>query len=150
VEMLVPEPPPGPGTPGCSQTLSGILELLSDEISELLVGSWYLEARLLGPYGPVNLPSPIFGGHILPSDTDADGVPDFRDACGNTPAGSLVNSEGCTIQQLCPCAGPWRNHGDYVNCIQRAIGSFVREALITPATTRTLLRDAANSDCGRR
>jgi len=133
---------------GCKP--SGVLDLSESDITELLAGLWYVEARFVGPYIPSNLPSLVFGGYILPDDSDADGVPDFRDACGNTPAGAIINIEGCSIQQLSPCAGPWRNHAQYVKHVVRVTVSFLRAGLITPAAARTLMREAASSKCGRR
>src|SRR5205823_5982989 len=48
-------------------------------------------------------------------DSDNDGVPDALDQCLGTEPGSLVDGQGCGIEQLAPCDGPWRNHGDFVN-----------------------------------
>src|SRR5204862_37358 len=47
-------------------------------------------------------------------DTDGDGVPDAFDLCPNTLPGAIVDAHGCSLAQLCPCDGPWRNHGEYV------------------------------------
>ena len=39
---------------------------------------------------------PVKAETTLP-DADRDGVPDVRDACSNTPAGSVVDAEGCAV-----------------------------------------------------
>src|SRR6266404_3549261 len=48
-------------------------------------------------------------------DRDFDGVPDASDVCPNTPPCSVVDANGCSIDQLVPCEGPatggsWKNH----------------------------------------
>ena len=83
-------------------------------------------------------------------DSDHDGVPDERDACPNTPTGAVVNTQGCSISQLCPCDGAWRNHGDYVGCVVEHAGQFQRKGLISATERRDFVRDAASSECGRR
>ncbi len=42
-----------------------------------------------------------------PVDTDGDGVDDSEDNCSNTPAGSIVNADGCA-PPLHRRAGRWR------------------------------------------
>ena len=39
-------------------------------------------------------------------DSDHDGVPDYLDQCPDTPAGEVVDTNGCSLAQLCPCVGP--------------------------------------------
>ena len=83
-------------------------------------------------------------------DTDRDGVPNDCDECPNTPPGAVANAQGCSIPQLCPCDGPWRNHGEYVRCVIEHAWQFYRDDLISAAERRDHIRDAASSDCGRR
>ena len=47
-------------------------------------------------------------------DDDHDGVPNDKEVCPETPAGEVADTSGCSINQLCPCNGPWKNHGAYV------------------------------------
>ncbi|HKS35586.1 MAG TPA: hypothetical protein VJW76_00250, partial [Verrucomicrobiae bacterium] len=82
-------------------------------------------------------------------DTDRDGVPNDRDECPDTSPGAVVNEQGCSIPQLCPCDGPWRNHGEYVRCVTEHAWQFFRDDLITADERRDYVRDAARSDCGR-
>jgi hypothetical protein len=69
-------------------------------------------------------------------DADNDGIADTADQCPNTPAGSIVNAQGCSIDQLVPCAGPtvgrsWRNHGHYVSSVAHASQEFVEDGVMT-------------------
>src|SRR5262249_395916 len=88
-------------------------------------------------------------GQILPLDSDGDGVPDYQDYCPNTLVGSVVNSQGCSIEQLCPCDGTGENHGQLGNCMKGALKEFDDGGLITPLQERMLLESAAQSDCGK-
>ena len=129
---------------------ASVLHLSENDIIGLLAGTWQIEARQPTPPDPINSPLvPVFGSFIVPLDSDADGVPDFRDACASTPPGALIRAEGCSIEQLSPCTGPWKNHGEYVKHMRAVVGSFLEEGLITPAVAQTMLRGAANSNCGR-
>jgi hypothetical protein len=84
-----------------------------------------------------------------PRDADNDGVPDETDRCPNTPPGTVVNAQGCSLAQLCPCDGPWPSHADYVRCAVSHAWEFYRQGLITAEQRRNILRDAVMSDCGR-
>jgi choice-of-anchor C domain-containing protein len=83
-------------------------------------------------------------------DSDGDGVLDDADACPSTPAGSTVNAGGCSIAQLAPCAGPWKNHGNYVSAVAHQVEAFVAAGLITAAEGEAIQSAAARSDCGRK
>jgi hypothetical protein len=86
---------------------------------------------------------------LLPLDLDYDGVPDFRDSCPDTPAGFLVDTNGCSIEQLCPCEGEWRNHGDYINHLAKVLSEFKKEGIITSPQGSSILFQANQSECGR-
>src|SRR5881396_2644631 len=63
---------------------------------------------------------PFNAAFSLSTDVDEDGVADSADLCPDTPQGAVVNADGCSVDQLVPCAGPasggtWRNHGEYVS-----------------------------------
>jgi outer membrane protein assembly factor BamB len=97
-----------------------------------------------GTSAPVNIAirsSPL-------GDSDGDGVADSRDRCSQTPPGTAVNSDGCSIAQLCPCDGPWRNHADYVSCVIEEAWKFYRQGLITESNRRQIIGEAARSNCG--
>jgi hypothetical protein len=82
-------------------------------------------------------------------DTDSDGVPDAFDLCPNTLPGAIVDAHGCSLAQLCPCDGPWRNHGEYVTCVINLSWDFFRQGLITDDQRRHATHDAVLSDCGK-
>ena len=83
-------------------------------------------------------------------DSDGDGVPDVQDQCPNTRPGDVVNAQGCSIAQPCPCHGPWKNHGEYLRCIQQTSAQFEQLGLITAKQRRAIMRAARHSDCGKR
>lgn len=85
-------------------------------------------------------------------DGDGDGISDADDLCPGTEAGGAVDLDGCSLDQLCPCAGPapgieWRNHGQYVSCVATHVD--VLSPPLDPQTRRLLIAQAAKSDCGR-
>jgi len=88
-------------------------------------------------------------------DQDFDGVPDSVDLCPNTPPCTVVSAEGCSIEQLVPCAGPasggtWRNHGAYVSAFVHAVNAFRAQGLISADEREMMVSEAAQSDCGRK
>jgi len=91
----------------------------------------------------------IISGELRDCDSDGDGVPDERDACPDTPPGAIVNGDGCAIAQLCPCAGPWQHHAEYVDCVIRHAWQFYREGIITAEQRGAIIHEAAQSECGR-
>ena len=100
------------------------------------------------------LPLPLlllngFVGITDGGDADGDGVGDAADACPHTAAGEAVNADGCSIAQLVPCSGPWKNHGRYVSTVVRAAKQFLAAGLITKAEKAAIVRQAAESDCGK-
>jgi predicted outer membrane repeat protein len=87
------------------------------------------------------------------ADADGDGVPDAIDLCPDTPPGAIVNSNGCSIAQLVPCAGPlsggtWRNHGEYVFTVIKTATQFLRADLISRREWAQIVSRAARSKCG--
>ena len=101
--------------------------------------------------GPFNASFSLFGE----GDADNDGVPDSEDQCPNTPAGAVVNAQGCSIDQLVPCAGPvtggtWKNHGEYVSTYNQVVKQFLADHLITRQQKGPLTSAAARSNCGKK
>ena len=103
-----------------------------------------------------NKTSPTFGNGDFwvvkfqaetPGDCDGDGVPDARDLCADTPPGTVVNSNGCAIMQLCPCTNDWRNSRDYSRCVRGAAREFVRAGLITEAERQAIVEEAEDATC---
>jgi len=91
--------------------------------------------------------TPIVAG--AGADSDHDSVWDYLDQCPCTPAGAVVDTNGCSIAQLCPCEGPWKNHGEYVKAVQSVAARFVQEGRITEQQRAAIVKQAANSDCGK-
>jgi hypothetical protein len=90
-----------------------------------------------------------------PVDSDGDGFADDLDRCPGTPAGAIVNADGCSIDQLVPCAGPagggvWKNHGQYVSSVAKTAEQFLNTGLITEDQKDGIVGTAAQSDCGER
>lgn len=101
-------------------------------------------------YGRIDIGA--FEVQTLP-DSDGDGVPDMFDQCPNTPPGAIVDSNGCSIAQLVPCAGPatggtWKNHGQYVAAVVQAATDFLNAGLITRRQWAQIVTRAAWSRCG--
>jgi hypothetical protein len=92
---------------------------------------------------------------VLP-DGDSDGVLDDVDACLGTPLGVVVDRQGCSIAQVCPCDGPrgvgrrWTNHGEYESCTASAASGFFKQGLITAKAQGDVIAAAARSSCGAR
>jgi hypothetical protein len=83
-------------------------------------------------------------------DSDQDGVWDYLDQCPQTPSGAVVDEHGCSIEQLCPCDGPWKNHGDYVSHVESVASRFAQKGLITQSQRDAFVKKAAASDCGKK
>ena len=86
-------------------------------------------------------------------DQDFDGVVDAADTCPNTPPCSIVDANGCSIDQLAPCEGPasggaWRNHGQYVSAVARAVSELLAEGLIDQSQANAMVAAAGQSPCG--
>jgi hypothetical protein len=81
------------------------------------------------------------------ADSDGDGIPDSEDDCPDTPAGEMVNSSGCSVDELCPCENEWKNHGSYVRCVAHASEDFMNDGLITEAEKDAIVSEAAESIC---
>jgi hypothetical protein len=87
------------------------------------------------------------------SDQDFDGVPDAADLCPNTPPCTLVDANGCSLDQLVPCAGPpsggtWKNHGQYVSSLSQAVNEFLSQGIINESQAEAIVSAAAQSPCG--
>jgi len=87
-------------------------------------------------------------GDACDFDSDNDGVGDPDDHCPGT-TDAPVDANGCSISQLCPCAGPWNNHGGYVSCVAHETTRFVGLGLLTQAQRSVLVSTAGQSDCGK-
>lgn len=89
---------------------------------------------------------------LVETDIDKDGVFGGDDKCPDTPFGEIVDVDGCSIDQLCPCEKdpPWKNKGAYVSCVANTAESFVEDGLIPEAEKGIIVSEAAKSDCGKK
>jgi hypothetical protein len=88
------------------------------------------------------------------SDGDGDGVGDACDKCLDSPAASRVTRAGCSLEQICPCAGPrnggeWESLGTYLRCVSQSTRRLRREAGMSRAEGRAMIKRAVQSGCGR-
>jgi hypothetical protein len=105
-----------------------------------------------GPWDPYTYHLPFgaaFSIRAVP-DSDNDGVPDAADRCSDTPAGAIINAQGCSIEQLVLCDGQWRSHGEYVSAVVKVTADFLRAGLITATQRRGIIHAAVKSDCGQK
>lgn len=86
----------------------------------------------------------------LTVDRDNDGIVNVDDNCLGTALGAIVNADGCSIAQLCPCDNEWRNHGAYVRCTAQTANEFLAAALVTVEEKDEAVAAAAESACGAR
>ena len=82
-------------------------------------------------------------------DSDNDGVGDYWDLCPDTPAAAMVNARGCSIKQLVPCEGPWKNHREYVQKVAQKAKQFYKAKIISRKQWFRAVAAATQSDCGR-
>jgi hypothetical protein len=142
--LSAPKPIVAPGTPFTPDLQSWIR-------NDNLAPDWLRIGTDITGQGPFNASFSLSGE----TDADADGVPDSQDQCPDTPSDTVVNAQGCSIDQLVPCDGPasggtWRNHGQYVSAVARVAQQFVAQHLITRAEKGQIVSEAARSDCGRK
>ncbi len=90
-----------------------------------------------------------YAGDACDADEDADGVPDDLDLCLGTASGP-VGLDGCSLEQLCPCDGSWKNAGAYQTCIVRESAELQSEGALTGTARSAAVSAAARSSCGRR
>jgi hypothetical protein len=119
--------------------------------NDALAPDWLRIGTDITHQGPFNAAFSLSGE----TDEDGDGVGDSADQCPGTPAGAIVDADGCSIDQLAPCAGPasggrWKNHGQYVSTVVHTVRSFVQQGLITVEQAEEIIIQAAHSRCGKK
>ena len=142
--LSAPRPIVAPGTPLT-------LDLQSWIRNDALAPDWLrIGADIVGA-GAFNASFSLSGE----TDADGDGVADSLDLCPGTPAGAIVDANGCSIDQIAPCSGPasggrWKNHGQYVSSVAHAAEAFLSQGLISADQAETIVTQAAQSKCGSR
>jgi hypothetical protein len=144
--LSAPKPIVAPGTPFTTGT-----DLQTWIRNDALAPDWLRIGTDITHQGPFNAAFSLSGE----TDEDGDGVPDSRDLCPGTPAGAIVDADGCSIDQIAPCSGPasggtWKNHGQYVSSIAHAVDAFRAQGLISEEQAQEIIVQAAQSDCGHK
>ena len=52
------------------------------------------------------------------------------------------------LKFLCPCEGPWKNHGQFEHCVKETAKDFEKAGLITKSQRHEIEKAARESDCG--
>ena len=140
--LSAPRPIVAPGTPFLPDLQSWIR-------NDALAPDWLRIGTDITAQGPFNAAFSLSGE----TDADADGVGDSLDLCPGTPAGVIVDANGCSIDQIAPCSGPasggtWKNHGQYVSAVAAAAEAFLSQDLISADQAEEIVAHAAQSNCG--
>ena len=140
--LSAPKPIVAPGTPFLPDLQSWIR-------NDGLAPDWLRIGTDITAQGPFNAAFSLSGE----TDSDGDGIADSLDQCPDTAAGSVVNANGCSLDQLAPCAGPasggaWKNHGQYVSAVAHVSEEFLEQGLISQADQDVIVAKAAQSNCG--
>jgi hypothetical protein len=140
--LSAPKPIVAPGDPFLGDLQSWIR-------NDALVPDWLRIGTDITGQGPFNAAFSLEGE----TDADGDGVADSLDLCPDTVPGETVDANGCSIDQLAPCSGPfsggaWKNHGQYVSAVAQAVEAFLVQGVISEAQAGEIVSQAAQSACG--
>jgi hypothetical protein len=140
--LSAPRPIVAPGTPFTGDLQSWIR-------NDALAPDWLRIGTDITHQGPFNAAFSLSGE----TDEDGDGVADSADLCPGTPAGTVVDASGCSIDQIAPCSGPasggtWKNHGQYVSSVAHAAEAFLAQGLISAEQAEKIVAEAGQSNCG--
>ena len=72
---------------------------------------------------------------------------DYQDQVTDLDPGEYI---GGNVDQACPCAGPWKNHGQYVSCVAGTAELYLKAGVITEEVKDAIVSDAAKSSCGKK
>ena len=138
--LSAPKPIVAPGTPFTPDLQSWIR-------NDDLAPDWLRIGTDITHQGPFN------AAFSLSTDADEDGVADAADLCPDTASGAPVNADGCSIDELVPCAGPatggtWKSHGEYVSNVAQVATEFLAQGLISGNERGAIVSAAAQSNCG--
>ncbi len=141
--LSAPKPIVAPGTPFIPDFQSWIR-------NDALAPDWLRIGSDITGQGPFNAAFSLSGE----TDADGDGVADSLDQCPGTPAGVIVDANGCSIDQIAPCSGPasgglWKNHGQYVSSVAQAAEAFLEQGLISADQAEVIVTQAAETNCGK-
>lgn len=82
-------------------------------------------------------------------DADCDNVVDASDACAATAPGAVVDAQGCTVEQGCPCAGPlsggsWPDSSAYLMCVTDLADELLAAGAITSGDRNAIVARATD------
>lgn len=80
------------------------------------------------------------------SDDDGDGVDDWEDSCWGTAEGDVIDADGCSVADYCPC-DEMDTHGAYQSCVVDAVKDFVDQGLLSKSEGKDLRVEAAHAEC---
>lgn len=143
-----PIPPPGPVPIQYVLWVeyTGVETLTPEQTAQLTNGLWYINID------STNNPHGELRGQICPllpdCDCDGDGVSNKDDFCPDTPPGEAVDAGGCSIEELCPCDGPWKDHKQYVLAVRDQAFRFWKDGRIDVHARNAIVKQAEASSCG--
>jgi DNA-binding beta-propeller fold protein YncE len=133
-----------------------LLSIAGQRLLAALPANGPVEVTTTGTLGPLQFvaPATVALADSGSLDPDGDGVLAAADRCPGTTPGEPIDTNGCSVTQRCPCAGPlpdtaWRNHGAFVRCVRDATQGLVGLARLAPRQAAALLADQAQRPCGR-
>ena len=71
-------------------------------------------------------------------------IDDIPDCTTSSPGG--IETPKSIIESKCPCPSGWKSHGEYVGCVNKAVKALD----ITKSEKRSIKKEAANSNCGKK
>lgn len=104
-----------------------------------IVFATYMDFEVGTPYGYENNDD---------YDDDYDGTSNDSDLCPFTMQGAPVDTDGCSIDQLCVCEDA-KNHGSHQSCVTKTAIDFMRAGIISSMAAKISVHDAAQSSCGK-
>lgn len=129
---------------------SGVITIPTKQGHDIIVQSWISLDAPNSPAYSVSADYSMTETSVLPPDVDKDGVLNENDLCNSTPFGVVVDpSNGCSIDQLNPCAGSWKNHSDYLLNVIKTAKNFLDKGLITQQERAAIVAEAGKFTCGK-
>jgi len=84
------------------------------------------------------LATPSFGALAI---TDPDNMPTYVAPTDDNPEAQ--------VDQACPCATDWKNHGEYVSCVSQKVKELYQDGQVTGEEGSALVSKKARVDCGK-
>jgi prepilin-type N-terminal cleavage/methylation domain-containing protein len=110
-----------------------------------------------GACGPGAATEPSGGGDSSGDSSDPSG--DTGSGGGSGGDGSDASSpqtpdqpvvDDCPVNDLCPCDGAWKNHGEYVTCVEAVAKECFRSGKLDLRDYKDLKKAVGANDCGKK